>query len=311
MRAASRLALVPAPDTEIIRTRNALAIVAALDEEAAGELGPEAHRRICAWSWSLQTDGVPLEGSTPEGLVFVRRLVHLHWPESVAGYAASWPESAFGEPARQHLLAVAIGVLVIDRVPGNTLAQAEAAFARALELAPQHSTPDFVYLVRRDRARFRAAAGEDVKALTDYRALIEVDYLEILDLRVAVALLAKVGGPTQAGERAVAPERFDLLGRIVGRDGWFDELPLVRIQDLGNLAGTALLSRDLERMRRFVDALDALPETTGPTPPALERPLWDGLTEEAEWLEELRRTRDLVRDVLEKTKKPVPAGQTR
>jgi len=311
MRAATRLASVPAPDTEIIRTRSALAIVAALDEDAAAKLGPEAHRRICAWAWSLQTDGVPLEGSTPEGFVFVQRLVHLHWPESVAGYSASRPESAFGEPARHHLLAVATGVLVVDRVPGNTLVEAEQAFAHALDLAPGHSTPDFEYLVRRDRARFRAAVGENVKALTDYRALIEVDYLEILDLRVAVALLAKVGGPTQAGERAVAPEQFDLLGRIVGRDRWFDELPLVRLRDLGNLAETALLSRDPERMRRFVDALGGLPETTGPTPPAVERPLWEGLTEESEWLEELRRTREQVQDVLERTRKPVPANQNR
>ena len=83
----------------------------------------------------------------------------------------------------------------------------------------------------------------------------------------------------------------------------------MRIQDLGNLADAALFSRDPERMRRFADALGGLPETVGPTPPALERPLWHGLTEEDAWLEELRRARDQVRDGLVKTRKPVPAGQ--
>lgn len=312
MQAATRLASVPAPDTEVARTRNALAIVAALDDEAAQELGPEAHRRVCAWAWSLQTDGVPLEGATPQGLDFVHRLVHVHWKESAVGYASADPESSFGEPARHHLLAVAIGVLYVDRVPGNTLIQAEEAFARALKFAPGHSRPNFELQVRRDRARFRAAAGESVKALTDYRELIEVDAIEIPDLRVAIALLTKIGGPTQAGQRAVAPEKFDLLGRIVGRPGWHDELPLVRLQDLRDLSDNALLSRDPERMRRLVEALNGLPAAPvapGTTDTLVEPSLWDGLTEKAEWLEELRRTHDRVQDVLEKTKKPVPAVQ--
>ena len=295
MRAAVRLADHPGEEMRLLRMRHALALMSALDDEAARELAPESHRTVCAWSWHLHVAGVDLREATPQGVPFVERLVRVHWPPSGVGYAAADPTDTFGEAARQHLLAVAFGILVTEEVPGFSAAEAEQAFARALKFAPTHPEAGLAAPVRRDRARFRAACGEGVKALADYRALVDQDALEIPDLRQAIALLESIAGGTSAGERAIAPETFDLLARIVGRRSWFVEPAAIRMQDLRDLADRAIRSGDAERMRRFVSALGDLPAE----PPAqgatlASPPLWAGLAREPERLSDLQGLRSEV-----------------
>jgi hypothetical protein len=312
MEAATRLVGVDAGDLRYARVRQALALVARLGEEKAERLSAEEHRRVCAWAWQLHVSGVPLAEATPAlagdeltgdaprgDVAFVERLVHVHWPRSGA-----WDgEVEFDEAARLHLLAVALGTLVVERAESADAsdlealaAEATSAYERALRSADQHGSSGFDLVVLRDRARFLASTGESVRALTDYRTLVDEDALEIPDLRSAIELLQSVGGAS--GRRVVAPETFDLRFRLVERDAWRDEPSSVRMQDLRDLLASALRSADLGRIERFAEGLRGLPEQPLPVdadegPGALHPDrLWTGLAREARLLEELHALAD-------------------
>jgi hypothetical protein len=147
--------------------------------------------------------------------------------------------------------------------------------------------------VLRDRARFRAAANECVKAMSDYRRLFEAGdaadaLLGIPDLRSAVELLGRLGEAGGQGTTTTASEACGLLCRLVARSAWRAEPAAVRMQDLRDWVRTALDSADLASLRRVEAALTDLPLTQLET--QLDRepaPIWFGLTRDPAWFQEL------------------------
>ena len=328
MEAAKRIAGVDAGDGRFARLRHALALVARLSREAAEELSADDHRLVCAWAWQLQVSGVPLTDATPVlqpdehsgddprgSVAFVERLVRVHWPRSSAGSG----DDDFGEAARLHLLAVALGTLVVESQAGASAdpvtnaakpEEAASAFERALRIAGEHGAPGYELLVQRDRARFLALTGENVRALADYRELEERNALEIPDLRRAIELLQSIGGAS--GRRVVAPETFDLRFSVVEREAWLAEPSSVRMQDLRDLLESALRSADLTRIERFSSELADLPEeplaVDADEGPGAVRPdrLWTGLARDPLTLEELHALADAAVRSLPTNAPPTP-----
>ncbi len=309
MAAATRLSSVRSPTSGLSCLRAALALVAPLDETASFELYPSEQRTICAWVWEIYLAGVPLRDAVPQGLAFERRLLDVHLPRSEKASSADREGQGFGPFERAHLVALVRADLVLAGIGRATRPQVESAFEAAYELAPGGG---FQHLVLRDRARFRAAAGECVKALADYRRLLEVaendELLGIPDLRTAVDLLARVGGNGAAPGGASAgggagvlasassAEACDLLERIVRRRSWRAEPASVRMEDLRNLVQAALDSRDHGRLQLLETALADLPLTqlelgNEVDPP----PVWYGLLRDPAWFQELLDLRARVR----------------
>jgi hypothetical protein len=297
MRAALRLADVPAEETNLARLRHALALAAGLEESAASALDPLAHEAIGCWAWRVVRAGVAPRDLALPGLAFEQRLLEVHLPRGDAAAVVSG--EGLDRFERAHLTALLRADLYLGAAGGTrgSKPQVEAAFESAQGLA---ATPELRWLVLRDRARFRAAANECVKALSDYRRLIEAGdpadrLLGIPDLRSAVDLLHRLG---EAGgeERSIAGEACELLRRLVARPAWRAEPASVRMQDLRDWVRTALESRALPSLRLVESALADLPLTQVET--QLERepaPLWSGLTREAGWFQELLDLRVRVR----------------
>ncbi len=305
--AATRLAAARAEETHLARLRHALALAAALDDSAAFALEAPEHRAITGWVWRVVGAGVAPRDLAPSGLAFEQRLLDLHLPR------AEGPEAELGAFERTHLAALLRSDLFLSgNGTGNGSApntsvpaaargskpQVEAAFEGAYALAP---TPELRLLVLRDRARFRAAANECVKAMSDYRRLFEApeasqSLLGIPDLRSAVELLGRLDEPGGKEVSATAGEACDLLGRIIARRGWRSEPAAVRMQDLRDWARTAVDSGELGRLRQVEAALSDLPLTQLETQVEREPPpIWFGLTREATWFQELLDLRARVR----------------
>jgi len=295
IRAATRLAAGGPEGTRLARLRHALALVAGLDELAVLELQPREHRAVAGWVWQLERAGIAAHEATSGGLAFEQRVLEVHLPRGERE-----PES--GEPAlspleRAHLVARLRADLFLGGVGRGTKPQVEAAFESAFELGSGVE----VWLVLRDRARFRAAANERLRALADYRRLLEAGaeaepWLAIPDLRSALELLGRLdeaGGP---GPSTSAGEACDLHARLVAREAWRSEPAAVRMQDLRDWVRTGLEARDRLRLQAIEAALSSLPltqlETQAPPEPV---PLWYGLTREAGWFQELLDLRARVR----------------
>jgi len=303
MRAARALAGIATGDVHPTRTRRALSLVEALAPEEAAGLSGEEHRTICAWTWRLHAAGGEILRPTKELLPFVRRLVDLHWPRSAPGTGQPGAEAGagleFDEAARAHLHAVALGVLRRAQDPGRTTEGAEQAFERALRVAPSHvgrHGVDLAVLVRRDRARFRAGVGEEVKALADFRALFEASALELRDLRRTIELLESVA--SQGDGRVIARERLALTLAILEQPDWRSEPASLRLADLARLQESALAAGDEASVRGFLALLAELPSerpdpsTAAPSPPAGTGPIWADLARAPEGWDLLTKLRD-------------------
>ncbi len=298
MTAAARLASVHSQATGLACLRHALSLVAQLDDASALELYPAEHSSISAWAWRIFRSGVAPRETVPQGIAFERRLLEVHLPRGEKATPAGSETSEFGAFERAHLSAVLRADLVLAGIGRITKPQVEGAFELAYDLAP---APELGNLVLRDRARFRAAANECVKALADYRRILETDsgengLLGLPDLRTAVELLERIGGSGAPGREATAADACDLLERIVQCRAWRAEAASVRMQDVRDLAGAAVDSRDRSRLRRLEAALADLPLTQVELEAIPEPlPVWFGLLREPAWFQELLDLRARVR----------------
>lgn len=296
MRAATRLANEGGDETRLARLRQALGLVARLDDLSAIDLEPRDHRAVCAWVWRLAEAGIPPREATSRGSAFAQRVLEVHLVRGERDPGAAGESLAPAE--RAHLAARLAADLFLAGVGQGTKAQVETAFEAALALAPA-GQPGFVVL--RDRARFRAAASERLRALADYRRLLESGpeaeaLLGIPDLRAAIELLGRLDEAGLPGASSSAGEAFELLERLVAREAWRAEPAAVRMQDLRAWVQAGLDARDAQRLLRLETALAELPltqvEVPTPTGPA---PLWFGLTRESAWFQELLDLRSRVR----------------
>jgi len=296
MGAASRLAEVRATETYLARFRHALSLVSQLDEGAAFELYPREHRAICAWLWRSYRAGTTLRDAVPSGLAFEQRVLDLHLPR--AEQATPSPEEGLGAFELGHLTALLRADLLLGGLRRGSKPQVEAAFERAAELA---TSRELELLVLRDRARFRAAGNECVKAMSDYRRLFEAqgatdDLVGIPDLRTAIGLLGRLDEPAGPGRSSTACEACDLLGRLIRTPAWRAEPASVRMQDIRDLIRAGLDSKDAQRLLHIESSLASLPLTQIEVDSDLDPvPLWFGLIREPAWFQELLDLRARVR----------------
>src|SRR5262245_3078743 len=304
--AATRMVGVDASDTSLTRLRHALALVSGLDETSAYALDAGQHGRIDSWVWQVVRAGVALRDLAPIGLDFEQRLLDVHLPRAEANGAGT----GLADFERAHLTALLRADLFLGAAGAHrrgTKPQVEAAF----ESAQAHATtPEMRWLVLRDRARFRAAADECVKAMSDYRRLFEAgeraDSLPgIPDLRASVELLDRLNEAGGQGRSATAGEACGILRRLIARSAWRAEPAAVRMQDLRDWVRTALESGDAASLRRVDAALSDLPLTQLETETEREPPpIWFGLTREAGWFQELLDLRSKARIGLRELEAP-------
>jgi len=296
MRAATRLASEGGDETRLARLRQALGLVARLDDLSAMDLEPREHRAVCAWVWRLEEAGIPPREASARGGAFAQRVLEVHLVRGERDPDA--PGERLAAPERAHLAARLAADLFLAGIGRGTKAQVESAFERALELAPADRA---AFLVLRDRARFRAAASERLRALADYRRLLESGseaeaLLGITDLRAAIELLGRLDEAGLPGPSTSAGEAFELLERLVQREAWRAEPAAVRMQDLRVWIQAGLETRDPVRLARVEAVLADLPLTQVEVPAqAGAAPLWFGLTREAPWFQELLDLRARVR----------------
>ena len=299
---ATRLVDVVHDRTRLSRVQRALTLVAGLAEERASELTPAQNDLVGAWAWELHEAGVSIADALPEGGAFRRRMAEIHLVARSEEPHVNGAAPLFPEAARQHLLGVYLGEEAAGVDPPPDPAPAEAAFASALEQAVSHPDPGFGHLVLRDRARFRAGRGDRLRALEDYRALVDTGALALSDLRQAVAMIAAVAGADPAAQTSAAPERCDLLDSLVGRPSWRSEPAAVRMEDLRQLAASTHVCPPAERparlqalVARFADLPAERPENG--TPPE-NPPLWYGLGRDDASFAELVALRDAAQAAL-------------
>ena len=296
MRAATLLASEGSDETRLARLRQALGLVARLDDLSAIDLEPREHRAVCAWVWRLEQAGIPPREATARGSAFAQRVLEVHLVRGERD--PETPGESLTPAERAHLAARLSADLFLAGIGRGTTAQVEVAFERALELAPAQEVS---FRVLRDRARFRAAASERLRALADYRRLLESGpeaeaLLGIPDLRAALELLGRLDEAGLPGASTSAGEAFELLERLVQREAWRAEPAAVRMQDLRAWVQAGLDARDPLRLARLEAALADLPLTQVEVPAAQgSAPLWFGLTREAPWFQELLDLRSRVR----------------
>lgn len=301
---AERLSTAGTEVTRLTCLRHALALMAEVSEAQAFALTPEQNRLVCAWVWSALRAGVGPRELSASGSAFLRRVLEVHLPRSSSAANAVLP-NPLGPFEALHLVAVLRADLCLASASGGAYSKpsVEAAFQEALDLSPSSEER---WPVLRDRARFRAAANEGVKALADYRRLVEAgpaaDLLSIPDLRMAFALLDRLDMTVGDGRTATAGESCALLTRIVQRPEWQGEPSAVRLKDLQDWVGAALSEAQPDCLLRIEGALAGLPQTQGIVSSGAEpTPVWLGLTREAEWLRLLWDLRNRVRAKLDET----------
>jgi hypothetical protein len=174
----------------------------------------------------------------------------------------------------------------------------EAAYQASLERA---SCAEERWLVLRDRARFRAATSEGVKALADYRRLVEGGapaeaLLSLADLRSACDVLERLDVSAGEGRIVTASESWAFHTRILARPEWRAEPPAVRLKDLELWVEAGLAAGRPDCVERLDEAFSNLPQAHGSDEPrGGTPPPWLGLTREAEWLRTLWGLRERIR----------------
>ena len=264
------------------RREAALALLAALDTEAAAGLAPEQHRALAIWAHDLRGAGVDLAAAMPGGAAFLERLVDVHLVRSSTGPGFGLGEQNFWSALFLSDLAAARPGM--DRTAKETLRSSVLSkYARAEEQAKGHADPEFRHAVRRSRARFLAAEqpklvlAEDGglanglgTALADYASVFASDHaglLDVGDLRSAGNMAAKLGTAAEL-ERAVA---FGLA--LISRPSWSQEPQAVRIADLDALAKRTLESGSASQLRAARAGFAGLPVEMG----LGETVAWDGM----------------------------------
>jgi len=228
------------------RLRNALALLALLDESAARALNMEQHADVVRWAMELREAAGTLAGVTTEAVptAFLLRLTELHLPECD-------PESEQGFWAHPTALLNAdlFAALKLKRTDGQWMLitqRTRSYFERARGYA-KFETGDLVdeWEVSRDLARFFVLMEETTQALQEYRRIVEQEstsgvtaatsVLDLSDLRRAAALAAE----EQPEDPAPTPTAFDLTLTLVEREYWMSEPAGVRLGDLGALVERA------------------------------------------------------------------------
>jgi len=280
------------------RLRNALALLALLEDGAARSLSPEQHADVVRWAMELREAAGTLAGVTTEAVptAFLLRLTELHLPvcdpDSEIGYWA-YPTAL--------LNADLFATLRLERTEvewGRISIRTRAHFERA-KIYAQSETGDLVdeLEVARDLARFYVLIQENRGALREYRQIVkqesnaglpvDTSVLELSDLRAAAGLAALE--VTLPDESAPTPSAFDLTLTLVEREFWMSEPAGVRLGDLtalvergrGAEANTATLRLLFEELPApGVDPADAVfPEEV----------LWAGIESDPDGIAELRR----------------------
>jgi len=296
VRSAVRLLAVDNEGTRVLRLREALKMVAALDEGAAANLGAERDHAIVLWADELRRAA----GSVPGGKEFLARLVTVHLPNCLESAERRTPDLA-------HARALFLSDWIAADPSAGQADQVLAHFAEALELAIEVDDGEIRALVLRDRARFHLSREDQALALADYRTLFATEIpttfiqpteaatpgldsvLELGDLRRGAELL--VGADPGQETAALALEATRVYFALVSRPTWKREPAAVRVQDLRDLAERALAAGDLESLAAVALQLEALPalppepvegQDAAATPATPEGVLWSGLLETRE-----------------------------
>jgi len=214
------------------RRGEALGLVARLSAEAAAALNPDQHRTVANWAIQLREAGVSLAATMPGGADFLERLVELHLPKSGSA-------QPFGLAEQNLMAALFLSDLASARGNGEAARLKDevlAKFARAEELAANHPTAEFAYLVRRARARFLVSSVTPVPpaALADFLFVFDSDFrglLDTADLRSAGQLAS------EATDGAQDAWRFSEA--LVALASWHAEPVAVRVEDLRQLTQRA------------------------------------------------------------------------
>jgi hypothetical protein len=297
LRAAQRLDELPSDSLGFHRLRQQLTLAASLDPAAAAALVGAEHARILGWVWLGLRAGLAPRELAPDGQEFEERLLELHLAHLDPILAA---QRGLAAPALAHLSALLRADLCLAGSGAGrwTKPRVEESFESAMGLAESEAER---LRIQRDRARFRAAANECVKALSDYRRLLEAGpegegLLSIPDLRSAVELLGRLDVARTGQHSATAGEAGELLARIVSREAWRSEPAAVRMQDLRDWVRRTLETRDAAAFQTLERALADLPLTQLEAQEERhEPPLWYGLTRDAAWFQELLDLRVRVR----------------
>lgn len=271
---AERLWNVKESDGQWARREEALGLVARLSPEAAARLTPEQHRSVANWAIQLREAGVSLAATMPGGVDFLERLVELHLPKSGSSEPYGLAEQNLMAALFLSDLAAARGNGEAARLKDEVLAK----FARAEELAVDHPTAEFVYLVRRARARFLVATSAPVPptALEDFLFVFDSDFRALLD----AADLRSAG---QLAEATPGKERdaWRFSQALVALGPWRSEPAAVRLEDLRALTSRAEAVGDAATLAAAAALFSGLPEVaTGPDGSAPVGTIWAGLVAE-------------------------------
>ena len=245
------------------RLRNALALLALLDESAARALNVEQHSDVVRWAMELREAAGTLAGVTTEAVptAFLLRLTELHLaecdPQSELGFWAH-PKALLNAD-----LFTALKLERTDRQWISITRRTRSYFERAHGYA-KFQTGDAVdeWEVLRDLARFLVSIEETTQALREYRRIVDQEsssgvtaatsVLDLSDLRRAAALAGEEG----PREPAPTPTAFDLTLTLVEREYWMSEPAGVRLGDLGALVERGKASEaDVARSRLLFEGL--------------------------------------------------------
>jgi hypothetical protein len=277
------------------RLRNALALLAQLEESAAKDLNVEQHADVVRWAMELREAAGTLNGVTTEAetTAFLVRLTKLHLtkcdPESEIGYWAH-PTALLNAD-----LFEALELKPEDPIWLERTIEMRGFFARAQNYATQTADTVDEMEVSRDLARFLFSISASKQALREYRKIVNQEssmgvtaatsVLDLADLRRAADLAFE----EVSSELAQTPTAFDLSLTLVEREYWMDEPAGVRLGDLGELVERGRGSEANIATLRLV--FDGLP-VPGIDPDDAKLPegaRWLGIQSDPEGLAELHK----------------------
>lgn len=304
VRGAARLLAVDNDSTRVLRLREVLGLIGGMDPVRAESIPPEFDQKIVRWATELRQAAGSVPGG--EALPLLHRLVDVHIPGSEGAVGTSATELA-------HVQALFLSDLIALDPQAGEESEVLARFAEALTLAEQSNDAQRCALVRRDRARFHLARGEEGPALADFRALFAIELapgggggasvLELGDLRRGGELLFAGATEDEVGKE-VALEALRVSLALVNRTTWKREPAAVRAQDLFSLALRALQVDTLAAIDLALPIFAALPPlppepAEGAQPSALpaapEGAAWEGLLDSREVHQRLLERCDRLR----------------
>ena len=292
---ASRIVAVQDDKSKVSRTRRAILLIADQDEERARALAAGQHEAICTWALDLHAFGVEFGDLGTDGKDIRSRLLDVHVEAAAAGGELK-PWRAL------HLRALLQASRVLDDVAGATAAEVDAAFDEAERLALEAGEEGGVTagLVLRDRARWRVARNQPLRALEDYRALLkrDVKLLEIVDIRSALSVIGADSGSDTEVPAPVRRDRVTWLWTLIDRPSWVHEPSASRLEDLEAYVDAVLAVPDDVRafeQARLTQTFAPLSDLDGETLPSDVPRIWGGLLDDPELVERLIEIRTRAR----------------